>query len=171
MINQTQNESLAKLADKLNPKLKTVESVLAITTLIGLELKSSEITQGGILLVLTLSALALVYFLSAYKSFETDTPIMPRFLFRLISWASSIGVIGILFRLQNYAGYNTMLIVGCVSLFMGLCIKFYTKIDFSKRIIIRALIILAIGLCLYLTPSEKLKELKIINSVERVNTP
>jgi cytochrome c oxidase subunit IV len=170
MINKNENENLAKLADKIAPKITTIEGTLSFTTFIGLALKISGIPQGAILILLSLSTISLVYFLSAYQSHEAETPAMTRFLHKLLFWSASICVIGILFRLQSFAGYNTMLIVGCMSLSLGLIFNFFSKVDLDRKFLIRTIIILAVGLSLYLTPSEKLKELKIINSIEKVTT-
>jgi hypothetical protein len=167
MINE--NENLAKFADKIAPKITVIEGTLSFIALIGLMLKISGIPQGGILILLSLSAISLVYFLSAYQTHEAETPAMTRFLHKLLFWSASICVIGILFRLQSFAGYNTMLLVGCISLSLGLIFNFFSKVYLDRKILIRTIIILAVGISLYITPSEKLKELKIINSTEMVN--
>jgi len=170
MINKNENENLAKLADKIKPKLITIEGILSLTTFIGLALKVSGISQGSILILLSLSAISLVYFLSAYQSHEAETPAMTKFLHKLLFWSASICSIGILFRLRSFAGYNTMLIVGRMSLSLGLIFNFFSKVELDRNILIKTIIILAVGISLYLTPSEKLKELKIINSIEMVKT-
>jgi|GEM_PF-1662459 hypothetical protein len=171
MINRTENENLAKLADKIKPKLLTIEGALSFTTLIGLALRGSNIPQGEILIVFSLGSISLAYFLIAYCSHEKETPAMTKFLHKLMFWACSISVVGILFRFQSYAGYNMMLAIGCMSLALGLILNFSLKINVDRKFIIRTLVILAIGLSLYFTPSEKLKELKIISNIEKVNTP
>ncbi|HNW98568.1 MAG TPA: hypothetical protein PKK00_09190 [Bacteroidales bacterium] len=166
-----QNEILAKLANKLITKLTAIESIAVLFILTGLILKSFDISQGRILLLISLGTLSLVYFLLAYKSMEPDASVMVKFLNKLVYWAFSICVVGILFRIQNYPGYIVMINTGCMTLLLSIVISVMQKQNLGSKLIIRIIIIAAIGLCLRYTPKEKLIELKIIHPIEKTSNP
>jgi hypothetical protein len=162
-----ENVNLANLAKKLDSRLPTIETILSFTSLTGLALRSLSIPLGGIVLAISLSTLALVYYLIAFRSsIDTKTPAMKKFLDKLFFWGLSISIIGILFCLQNYSGFHTMISIGCSTLLILIIFSVLKKQDVGRRLIFRTIIIAVIGFSLYFTPKEKLLELRIIPSIE-----
>ena len=167
MINK--NEYLEKLAEKLSPKLPTIETVCVLIFIAGLALKSSDIPFGEICLVLSLSALALVYFISGYKLLDNNVSAIKHFIFRLNYWGLSICTMGILFILNNYPQFNIMISVGSITLLIVLFFSLVKDHDLNRRMLARTVIILVLGLSLYFVPKEKLIKLKILHTVEDTN--
>ena len=165
------NVYLTKLADKISPKLLTIEGILSFTTLLGMILKASNVQQGSILIIISLSAIALVYYISAFRTCEEGANVMGKFLTKLMFLSASISIIGILFLLQGYAGYKAMLTVGCLSIVIVLLFRFIYKTNINRINITRVIVILAIAASLYFTPKEKLREYKIISNIEVVKAP
>jgi hypothetical protein len=168
---RTENEYLVKIAGKLANSLPAVETFLALSSLAGFLLKYFNIGIGGIILVISLGALAIVYFLLAFKSIEPETGAVKIFVNKLIYWGLSVCVLGILFRIQNYPGFNNMIIIGSITLFFTVIYSLIKEAGNERRLVIRVIIILIIGLSLFFTPAEKLSELNIIHQVENTSTP
>jgi len=166
-----QNEFFVKIANKLNPFFFKIETVLAIIAVAGFLLKNVNITLGGIILIISMAPLAMVYFINAFSSPEPETLAIKKFLNKLIYWGSSIGIIGILFRLQEYNGFGQMLLVGCGTLIVATIISLLQNQNMGRKTTIRTLIILTIGISLYFVPQEKLFEYKILHPVEKTTTP
>ncbi|HOT89048.1 MAG TPA: hypothetical protein PKZ43_08500 [Bacteroidales bacterium] len=164
------NEKLAKLAKKLDSKLSSIEAILVLTSLIGLFLRSSNIPLGTFILLISLSTLAIMYYIISYRlSADKEISPMKNFLDKLCLWGLSISIIGILFRLQNYPGFQSMISIGCSTLILFLIFSFIKKQETDSRLILRTIIIAAIGLSLYFTPKEKLIDLRIISSIEKTS--
>lgn len=62
-----------------------------------------------------------------------------------------------------------MISIGCSTLILFLIFSFIKKQETDSRLILRTIIIAAIGLSLYFTPKEKLIDLRIISSIEKTS--
>jgi hypothetical protein len=167
----SENSMQAKIANKLSERLPKLEMIFALTSFIGLILRILNISYGGIILVISLSSLAIIYFLLAYKSSSSDSSGLYKFIYKLIYWAISISVLGILFRLQHYPNSNNMLIIGCVTVLFALIISILKKLDLGRSIIIRSIIIIIIGLSLNFTSLGKFDQPSENQRTDINNTP
>ena len=95
---------------------------------------------------------------------------LEQFVEKLSGYACSIGIIGILFRLENWQGYKQMLFVSC--LFMLVLIPTIVILRsrkpelklFNQRILVRMFLIGATGLILYISTNDALVKYRIIKN-------
>lgn len=169
MIQHQQNEQLIKIGTWVSHRLKKYEKILVIVFFTSLILKITSDMNLNILIVLTLQSLAILYFFKAFSVLENkNAGGIEMFLDKLFSMSASMGVIGILFRLQNWKGYEIMIMTGCVTL--SIVIPFIWSIKsrkpnleiFDNRMIFRGIIIVIIGLVLNFSSSENLVKSNII---------
>ncbi len=144
----SENSLQTKLADKLGTKFPVLEMIFVFAFIIGLIIKIFGSGIGGTILVLSSGCLAIIYFLQAYRSIPENNSGLSRFLYKLIFLASSISVLGILFRLQHYPAPGNMLLIGCFAIFAALIFALVKKIELDRTIIIRSVIIIILGLSL-----------------------
>ena len=164
-----ENGFLTNIADKVSARINTIEIIAAVVFAAGLVLRSSNVPFDNVVLVISLSALALAYFLMSYRSSEPEAGVIKKFVDKLGCWSSSITVVGILFQLLNYPGFDSLLMVGCTTLAPALVFVIIKNHEFDKKTIIRIVMIVLIGGSLLLTPKEKLIEYKIIKKAEQTN--
>ena len=154
------NENIVKLADRLAPNQSKFELILAGVAAIALVLKMQHMASMSALLILSLSALALLFFFSSYASPSDETTRMEFFVSKLFAYGSAVVTFGILFILQDWKRSPTLLFAGCGVLLIGIVVKLMkseVKISITKPALI---LIIALGL--YFTPKEKLKEMNIL---------
>jgi hypothetical protein len=92
------------------------EKMCVALAAIGVALKFTSRSGGGLLIVLSLSTLACIYFLGNQLLFrDRHTRVMVRGLSALGGMAAALTVIGILFRLQYWPGSGGQLMMGLVA--------------------------------------------------------
>jgi len=148
--------------------MKKVELILASIALLAFGLKLLSVTGGSILTVLSLSALAIIYFV---LTFAIADNIKVAYIFNKSSYAQSkfirilgaiflgfglsITLIGILFKVQHWPGANENLNVGLISIaVIGIIalLKYAQKgLLFYKNILLRIGVIGAVGIIALLT--------------------
>ena len=98
-----QNEELIKIGNKIAEVLIKYEVILSLLFALALILRTGTNFPSGIFITLILSTLACLYFLRAY-AVPTDENAggLEFFVDKLASFACSVGIVGILFRLQNW---------------------------------------------------------------------
>jgi hypothetical protein len=161
MIQNNQNEQLLKVGNWVSARLNKFEIILASIFFLAIALKLVTDLNSSIIMVITLMTLANLYFLNAFSDFES-TGALEVFFHKLVSIASSVSVIGILFRLQHWPGYDFMLAAGCLALILTFAAILYLKSTkpevriFNQRLLIRISIIALFGLILLLSSNETL---------------
>jgi hypothetical protein len=159
------------LFDTLLPKLEKLAWVVAV---LGFAAKWMQLVGGSVMLIVGLSTLSLVYFLSGYAPTRINdedsvgegyqkpnapfatTPKAPSFLAdmllpKLINMSSAVLVIGLLFKLMFWNGSDVMLMVGEGTLFTA-CILLLL----NQRIHKRALVLTVLGGLLMYIPADDL---------------
>ena len=171
MIQSKQNEQLVKMSNRLTRKLDKYEVILALIFLVILLLHISSDFQVGVFMTITLSTLAVLYFFKAYSMSDDDNAGgLERFIDKLASLSLSVCLIGIMFRLENWPGYDKMLLIGSSTLVIILPIILVMQSKkpdlkiFSQRMKLRIVIIAALGLLLYFTPADELIKVGIVKS-------
>jgi predicted membrane channel-forming protein YqfA (hemolysin III family) len=128
-------------------------------------------------MTLVLSTLAVFNFYNSFAPLKDEKAGgLGIFINKIVYFALSVGVIGVLFRLENWSGYDVMLMLGCISLAIGLAFVLFINSKeselkiFSSRVILRILVILAVGVLLYFTPRENLIKLRLIKEMRMPQT-
>jgi hypothetical protein len=167
----TQNELVSKMGNWIASRLDKYEAILFLFFIVTFLLKLSTSIPVNILVVLTLMTLSSIYFFSAFASINDEyAGGLESFLHKLASWACSIVVIGIMFRLQKWFGYKNMILIGCCTLIIVLTIILYNNSKkpelklFGSRYILRIIIICLIGFFLAFASHEVLVKNKIIEN-------
>lgn len=154
-----QNKQIIKISNWVSAKIEKYELILVLIFILGIILKSTTELSVNFLITLPLSILVILYFFHAYADTNLeDSGAFIRFIHYLSSFANSVAILGILFKLQNWPGYDTLLIQGCSALTIILIIILVLKIKFSdlkcfpRRYLVRILIIALVGSGLYFIP-------------------
>ena len=132
--------------------LPKVEVVGFIILPIAILFKLSDFPGYAELLMISLSALAGVYYLEAFLGDTKITNTLDNILIKVGSIASAVAIVGIQFLILNLAGADQMLTIGLSTLGMTTLIVFFKflnteKSDFYKKLLIhfaKALAIVAI---------------------------
>jgi len=169
MIQSTHNEQISKIANWIAIRLEKYEVILALLFLGSLILKSFTQVPVNIIIVLSLMSLAILYFFSGFSSInDENVDGFEIFLNKLSFWGCSVGIIGILFRIECWAGYETMIRVGCFTIAIVLPFIIYIKSKkremkhFNLRYILRIIVICIIGFFLAFASNDVLIKYKII---------
>lgn len=163
MIQSNQNEQIIKVGNWVAVRLNKFESILTFIFLLVMGLKMGTKLNVNVFLVLTLLTLANLYFFNAFSVHENASG-MEIFLNKIIAIFCSASVIGILFRILHWPGYEIMLPISCIALILSLAGILYLKSKkkevkvFDQRTIIRIVTIVAVGLIMLLMSNEPLKE-------------
>ena len=177
MLQSKQNEQIIKISNWLAPRADKYESILAFVFLVVLSIHISTDLPVGIFMTMALTTLASLYFFRAYSvSDDSKAGGMERFIDKLASMSLSVCIIGILFRLENWPGYDTMLILGSITLvivFLAILILQSKKPDlkiYTPRLKLRIFIVAALGLLLYFTPADDLIKIGVLknNNIESI---
>lgn len=159
MLQPKQNEQIIKISNWLAPRLDKYESMLALVFMAVLILKISTDLPVDVFLTLALITLAILYFFRSYT--VPDDPNaggMEVFIDKLASISLSVCVMGILFKLENWHGYEIFLPLGLIILVivsLGILILQSKNPDlkmYTLRLKLRIAVIVAVGLLLYFTP-------------------
>jgi len=123
--------------------LPNVHRIALIVSGLGLGFLILEYPGANELIMLGLSTLAGVYFLSAFMMVQVPVNSKPNLycfvLYKLIYIASAVTVIGVLFSLLKLSGADQMLLIGCAAL--GVSILFAAALIGSSRDNLSVLII------------------------------
>lgn len=177
-MTQTQNEPAAKIGNWIASRLDKFEVILSVILIITFFLKMKTGIPIGILIVLDMMALAILYFFSAFANVNDEhAGSLEIFLYKLTSWAFSVGIIGILFTMENWHFSKFYLLSGSFTLLIALIVILNVnsrKPDlklFDSRYILRIVIICCFGFLLAFTSHDLLVKNKIIKNsqIENVN--
>ena len=173
MIQNKQNEALIKVSKWISPRIDKYETILVLIFLGVLILKVSGVFLSGILLTLILSTMAVLYYFMAFAVLEDEQAGgIENFIHKLIYFASSVGMIGILSKLQRWPNSNLMIMCGSITLAISLLIIMFVKSKkpelkiFPPRTMLRILFIAAVGLLLNFTPKENLIKLNLMKEMK-----
>jgi hypothetical protein len=156
--------------------MKRFELIVGIIAVFGIILKILHVPGSGILISLTLSMLAMLYYAFSFALFHG---IRLRNIFKKaaykeanakriigaigLGWALSALIMGALFKLQSWPGGDFQLLTGLVTLGIILLIAsifyFRNKAEYYKRVIKKIFIYGAFALVLYLTPTTVLVDI------------
>lgn len=155
MLSKKQNELSIKIRNYLTDRLDKIELILALVFLTAMILRAYTNMTFDALIALSLSSLAILYF---YKSNSISglkiLAVFHLFVYKLTSLGSAVGVIGILFQINQWPNSNALVLSSSVILSGGLIMILYIKFQqldtkmFPFRLILRVVLIIALGLFL-----------------------
>jgi len=178
MMNSKQNELSIKLGTWVASRIEKIETILFLVFVASMCIKVFTDIPVNAFVILSLVALALAYFFNAFAIInEGNVNPFDVFLNKLVNLTCAVGLVGVLFRLQNLFNYEMMLFVGCGLLAIALPVIIYRKSKegalklFNARYLIRMLLICAIGFMLAFSPNEVLVNNKVIAppAIEEIN--
>jgi len=124
--------------EDIDPKVKignffqkiVIRYELLFLTLVVLLAGLAQINiKSGLILTLVLTSIGIVYFLAAFAiPPESELTALDLFLHKLLSFGSSVSIIGILFKLQNWPNGDMIVIVGLLTLGICLIVLLYQRI-------------------------------------------
>src|ERR1039457_5350940 len=133
MSQDNQNEQLSKIGNWVLSRLDKYESMIVLVFLVGFVLKVMTDLKVGILIVISLTTLAILYFLKGFSATgDENAGGLEIFVDKLVSFGGSVATIGILFRIEYWPGYHMMILSGCMTLAISLPIILVLK---SKNLI------------------------------------
>ena len=139
--------------------MKTLEKVLWVIVAGGVLLEVGHLPLSGFLLIIGLSALALLYFSRAKSAFRTATRTIPIGYLRAFGGtALSIALIGILFKVQMWPMSSFYLLIGGIGILGFLIASRVMRTDDgtegsdTRGLQYRAIPILAVIIILYTLP-------------------
>jgi len=145
-----------KIGNWICPRVDFLELILILIFAVAFLLKTQFDMPVDFLIVLSLSALGLTYFFLSFKLPESDNPeAILIFANTLSGYSLSVSVIGILFKLMNFPGFDIMLLVGSITLILILPTIIYMKSKkkewnfFNNRYLIRLFVFGASGIILW----------------------
>jgi len=169
MIQTVQNEQATKMGNWIATRLDKYEVYIFLILIFALILKTTTYIPINSLIVLALMSMAVMYFFSAFANINFDyAGGLDIFFYKLASWGCSIGIIGILFRLQSWASYDLMIWVGCATILIILPFILYRRSKneelklFNSRFILRMVLICIIGFFMAYAPNDVLVKNKIV---------
>lgn len=175
MTEMKQNEQIVKISNWLAPKIDKYELILAFVFLVVLSLHISTELPMGVFMILDLTTLAAIFYIRAYSiPDDPNAGVTERVIDKIASMSLSVCIIGILFRLESWPGYDTMLSIGLITLGIAFLSIFFFKFKnpelkiYTPRLKLRIFIVLALGLFLYFTPTNDLINFGILknNNIE-----
>ncbi len=147
--------------------MKKIELISCIGITLSILLKLLNLPFGGELLTVSITILAIYYFLIFSGTKQKFVSTLKKFLFKedvtdtievkISGFALPLVLIATLFRLQHFPFSSTLFYVGLTAIFIALAIIGYkymrTKSPFLYNLAVRLIIIGGIGALIFITPS------------------
>jgi putative Mn2+ efflux pump MntP len=158
------SESFSVLLNKILSKIELVSLALVG---IGLSLIFLDRTEGNNLLLVGMSSLAMVYFLTAFRPWPDPETVervkkgfmdlLPLLLWKVMYIACSVEVIGLLFYLLQLKGFGQLLLIGTFALVFSLIVAVFLIsrkneiLNPLQQALIRGLMLMIMGLYILYT--------------------
>lgn len=172
MTKTKQNETAIKIGNWIAPRLDKSELILSALIIAGLAMKPIFGLQLNIAIILLFSISSVMYFFNSFSDPDSNMEDkVDLFIKYLTYWSLSIGLLGILFRLQSWPGSDRMIIVGCstlIVLFPVILIRNSKKPDSTPvpiRLLLRILLIGSLGLLLNFADKDYLTDIGLIDDL------
>lgn len=147
--------------------MKTEKS-FTVVFLIGLIFKFLHFPGGAVLLIISLTIIAMLYFPMAFYFFSDRELKRQNLALSIVSgFFLSLVPIGIMFKLQYWPGAQLNLLIGTFSALIILAITYFLKSKSSddlktyyKNLFLRTTVLLTLGIILCLTPTSTLLKIQ-----------
>jgi hypothetical protein len=168
-MQKQQSEAIGILADRILGKFRKFEMLFVLVLMALLIARLMEIPGSSALLLAAMPFLSMMYFFHAFvASGDEQIDGIGRFVIRLASYSSAIGILGFVFMMYRYPGAEIMVSVGTIGIGITLpmvvmkWMKNKSSKIFNQRLIVRLAIILVISLILILLPDHLILESGLI---------
>jgi hypothetical protein len=158
MDNINQQELAMKIGNWVSVRINKYEIMLSFVFFTGLLLHLLIDADVRIMMILPLSLLSVLYFFNAFAVPDEHYPgALMLFFHKLACFATSVTLIGIIFRIQHFPGYEMSITIGTITLLVLLPFMFFVLLKkeegllFYQRLLLRIGIVAASGLLFYFT--------------------
>lgn len=172
MYQTNKDEQLIKIGNWISLRLNKYESIITLIFAVLLILKMNTNLALGIFITLSLNSLAILYFFNAFSTPENENAGgIERFVNKLVSFSSSVAIIGILFKIEHWPGHDIMIMLGCTTLLILLPVISIIKSKkpevkiFNGRLVVRIVLISALGFFLNVAPKETLEKVGLYKKI------
>lgn len=116
--------SRPSFAEKLFPFFNTLEKLFLVGFIVGVGLRITHTEGSDQILIISMSGLAAICFLTAYKP-PAENPgndfkaLIVTIVNKVLYIGSTVCIIGLLFFLMHFTGHQQMLMIGALS--VGIC--------------------------------------------------
>jgi hypothetical protein len=146
-------ELLIRIGNWIKPRLDLYELIIGLCFGVALIVQGLTELSLNIVLICTLGLLAGMYFFTAYSELNiSHTGGLEIFYYKLSALSLSVGVVGILFKLEYWHGASYLITASSVSLLILFPFMLYTNIRkpelkiFNTRLLVRVFVIAIAGL-------------------------
>lgn len=172
IILSDKKEQIIKTGNLIAERLDNLELIIALITFFSVILKIETSLPVDILATIALISLAVLYFFSGFSvPDDQNAGGAEMFVNKILAWGKCITAIGILFRLRQWPGDDAMLILGCSILIITLLAMIILRLKkrgrkmFNQQVIIRLIILAALGLVLNFIPGRIMVKLGLHKDV------
>ncbi len=169
MEQNSQNELLIQTANRITKFLEKYEIVFVLLFAVCIIFHVYTSVPVNLIMIILLGTMATMYFFQAFSVTEDENAgAFEIFFFKLATEGSSIGVVGILFRLMAWPNFDFLLLIAGITLVATLLAIFIFKSKkpdlkiFTNALILRIFVIAAIGMLLYFASDNDLTKYKLI---------
>jgi hypothetical protein len=167
--------TLGKLGGFASIFLGKYESLVIVFSVFGIAVNILKFSFSEIILTIPLVALVVLYYLRSYAmSGNLNVSMRDRNIDKFYYYSIAIAVLGILFQLNGWQGYNAILAFGGVGLLISLFLILIFKSNqegskiLDKNSLPRLIIILVIVILLKFVPAEKLIQYNLIKEMPKL---
>lgn len=129
--------SRSAFAEKLFLYLQTLEKIFLIGFIIGVILRITHTEGGDQFLMISMFGFAMVSFLTAYKPTTENLgndfkALLVTIINKVFYISSAVTIIGLLFYLLHFKGYQQMLMIGALSIIISTIVSVYLIAQVEK---------------------------------------
>jgi hypothetical protein len=133
------------------------EIILILMVLTGYLLFAFKNQIGGSIFMVSISALSIIYFIRGLNEhYNYEASFNVRFIGKIANLGLSIALIGILFSVMKYSDAKRMILMGSMSVLLGLVCAIYLSLKYQipnvMYLILRCILVGGVSLILYLDP-------------------
>jgi hypothetical protein len=152
--------------------MEKYEILIIIFAVFGISVNILKFPFSEIILTIPFSALAILYYLRSYAmSGNLAVSMRDRNIDKFYYYSIAIAILGILFQLNGWQGYNVILTFGGIGLLITLVLILMFKSNqegskiLDKNSMPRLIIVMAIVILLKVVPTEKLIQYNLIKEM------
>lgn len=162
-----------KINTLLSKHLNNAELILVLVFLAALLIRMTTELNSGSIMIISLSTLSLLYFFRSF-TYANYAGIgkMDQFLDKFAHIGLSVAVLGILFRLMRWMGFENFLLMGAITTTAAFLLSFVVKSlapeedSLLSRYRLRLLIATLVAIALYQVPESSLVEWGVLETPE-----
>lgn len=150
------------------------ESLIIVLVVFGIIINILKFQYSEIILSIPFVVLLILYYLRSYAmSSNMNVSVRNRNIDKFYYYSIAVAILGILFQLNGWQGYNIILTFGCIGLLLSLIFILIFKSHqeaskiLDKNSMPRLIIVLAIVILLKIIPADKLIQYNLIKEMPK----